>query len=135
MLRPLLAGGVLLALASAGASQSMPPQDDALSPMEIIANLAKQPAASETTKAPGPEAQPSAKDAAKKPAAAAKPDAAKKPDAAATKATAAKRDADSLEQCLNDWDKGTHMTRAEWARTCRRVVTNRARFLSEQQGK
>jgi hypothetical protein len=136
MLRPLLAGGLMLALVSAGSSQSVSPQDDdALSPMEIISSLAKQPAASETTKAPEGDAKPGAKDAAKKPDTTAKPDASKKPDAAAAKAAAAKQDADSLEQCLNDWDKATHMTRAEWARTCRRVVTNRARFLREQQGK
>src|SRR5262245_11252385 len=106
MLRLLLAGSAMLALASAGSSQSVSPQDDALSPMEIIHNLTKQPAASETTKAPGPEAPPGANDAAKKPEATAKPDTAKKPDAAAAKAAAAKRDANSLEQCLNDWDKG-----------------------------
>jgi hypothetical protein len=132
MLRLLLAGGLMLALASAGSSQSVSPQDDALSPMEIISNLAKQPAASETTKAPEPGTKPDGKDAAKKPEAAAKGDTAKKTDA---KAAAAKSEADSLQQCLNDWDKATHMTRAEWARTCRRVVINRARFLSERQGK
>lgn len=131
MRRLLVCGGLLLALASAGTTQSVLPEDAALSPAEIISSLAKPPAASETTQAPDA----GTKDAAKQPEATAKPDAPKKPDAATAKATAAKRDADSLQQCLNDWDKGTHMTRAEWARTCRRVVTNRARFLSERQGK
>jgi hypothetical protein len=130
MLRPLLAGGLMLALASAGASQSVSPQDAALSPMEIISNLAKQPAASEAAKAPKPGAEPGTKDATKQPDAAAK-----KPDVATPKAAAAKHDIDSLEQCLNDWDRATHMTRAEWARTCRRVAANRARFLREQQAK
>ena len=42
------------------------------------------------------------------------------------------RGAEYLAQCLKDWDRGTHMTRQEWARTCRRVVSNRVRFLREQ---
>src|SRR5262245_58090601 len=54
-----------------------------------------------------------------------KPEAAKKPDASV----------DPLAQCLRDWDAATHMTRQEWARTCRRVVSSRLKFLSEQQGK
>ena len=37
-----------------------------------------------------------------------------------------------LEQCLRDWDAGTHMTKQEWARTCRRVVESRAKFMREQ---
>ena len=64
-----------------------------------------------------------------------KPDATKKPGEAAPKPVAAKSDADGLEQCLRDWDAATHMTRQEWARTCRRVSENRRRFLREQQGK
>jgi hypothetical protein len=31
-------------------------------------------------------------------------------------------------QCAKDWDTFTHMTRAEWERTCRRVATDRVRF-------
>lgn len=64
-----------------------------------------------------------------------KPDAAKKPGEAAPKPAVAKRDADGLEQCLRDWDAATHMTRQEWARTCRRVAANRSKFLREQVGK
>lgn len=47
----------------------------------------------------------------------------------------AQRKVDHLAQCLRDWDAGTHMTRQEWARTCRRVVSNREQFLREQEGK
>ena len=69
-----------------------------------------------------------------------KPDAAKKPGEAApkpaaAKPAAAKPDADGLEQCLRDWDAATHMTRQEWARTCRRVATSRSKFMREQLGK
>jgi hypothetical protein len=41
---------------------------------------------------------------------------------------------DDLGQCLHDWDRATHMTRQEWARTCRRVAANRIKFLREQSG-
>jgi hypothetical protein len=61
---------------------------------------------------------------------AAKPDASAKPDAKKTESSA-----DYLAQCLRDWDAATHMTRQQWARTCRRVVSNRIKFMSEQQGK
>jgi hypothetical protein len=40
--------------------------------------------------------------------------------------------AEYLAQCLRDWDAATHMTKQEWARTCRRVVENRAKFMREQ---
>jgi hypothetical protein len=56
----------------------------------------------------------------------------KKPGEAAPKPAVAKPDADGLEQCLRDWDRGTHMTRQEWARTCRRVSANRSKFMREQ---
>jgi hypothetical protein len=59
-----------------------------------------------------------------------KPEAAAKPDPKKTESST-----DYLAQCLRDWDAGTHMTRQEWARTCRRVANNRTKFLSEQQGK
>jgi hypothetical protein len=62
---------------------------------------------------------------------AARPEAAAKPDAAKKPVTAA----DQLSQCLRDWDAATHMTRQEWSRTCRRVVSNRVKFMNEQQGK
>jgi hypothetical protein len=28
-------------------------------------------------------------------------------------------------QCLLDWDAGTHMTKQEWSRTCRRLARER----------
>jgi hypothetical protein len=31
--------------------------------------------------------------------------------------------------CMKDWDGTTHMTREEWARTCRRVVKERVEFF------
>jgi hypothetical protein len=37
-------------------------------------------------------------------------------------------------ECAKDWDTSTHMTRAEWERTCRRVATDRVRFKIQQQG-
>ena len=35
-------------------------------------------------------------------------------------------------QCIQDWDAATHMTKAEWERTCRRVAIERTKFLIEQ---
>ena len=35
-------------------------------------------------------------------------------------------------QCLNDWDAATHMTKPEWARVCKRVVDNRAKFMIDK---
>ena len=40
-----------------------------------------------------------------------------------------------FKQCMQDWDAGTHMTKQDWERTCRRVVDNRVKFLIEQVGK
>jgi hypothetical protein len=37
-----------------------------------------------------------------------------------------------LAECMRDWDAATHMTKQEWARTCRRVVDGRAKFKLEQ---
>ena len=122
MRRLLLAGGLAFALASA-AAQSVPPPDDALSPAEVISGLSKQPQAGET-----PQAAAAKTDPAKK----ADPPAAKP---AAAKTAEAKPATDGLEQCLRDWDAATHMTRQEWARTCRRVAANRSKFQREQLGK
>jgi hypothetical protein len=136
MRRLLLAGGLTLALAGAGSAQSVTPQDDGPSPAEILSNLSKPLQAPEAPQGGKPGVK---TDAAKKPEASARPEAARKSDAAAAKPGAPKSTtnsaADSLEQCLHDWDAATHMTRPEWARTCRRVVANRTRFLREQQGK
>ena len=37
-----------------------------------------------------------------------------------------------FQQCMQDWDTATHMTKVEWERTCRRVATERTKFLMEQ---
>ena len=42
------------------------------------------------------------------------------------------RGAQWLASCLSDWDRATHMTKEEWARTCRRVTRERVKFLIEQ---
>jgi hypothetical protein len=116
MLRPLLAGGLLLALGSIASSQSTPSADEAFSPMELISSMSLRPA---------PPAAGAKPDMAKKVKAGSTPDAVKSDD----------RTADPLSQCLRDWDAATHMTRQEWARTCRRVVSNRAKFMREQEVK
>ena len=113
MLRPLLAGGLLLALASIASSETATPPDEALSPMELLASASLK--------------------AAQPPAAGAKTDAVKK--AKAGGASDAVDKVDRLTQCLRDWDAATHMTRQEWARTCRRVVSDRAQFMRDQVGK
>ena len=41
------------------------------------------------------------------------------------------RVADWLKQCLDDWDKATHMTKNEWRATCHRVAGERGKFLRE----
>jgi hypothetical protein len=110
MHRAILAGCLMLAHASLASSQSTTPSDEAPSPMEILAALA--PASPAAVKADP------------------KTDATKK----ASTGMAAEPKVDPLAQCLRDWDAGTHMTRQEWARTCRRVVGNRAKFLSAQEG-
>lgn len=42
-----------------------------------------------------------------------------------------KRVAEWLKTCLEDWDKTTHMTKAEWRTTCQRLAAERGRFLAE----
>src|SRR5262245_64896738 len=37
-----------------------------------------------------------------------------------------------FKDCVKDWDKGTHMSKQDYARTCRRVVENRVKALVEQ---
>jgi hypothetical protein len=37
-----------------------------------------------------------------------------------------------FQQCMQDWDTATHMTKTEWERTCRRVSLERTKFLIEQ---
>ena len=53
---------------------------------------------------------------------------AKRPDP-----TSEDRIAEWLKTCLADWDRATHMTKAEWRTTCRRVADERGRFVAEQQ--
>jgi hypothetical protein len=43
------------------------------------------------------------------------------------------RGAQYLADCVNDWDKGTHMSKKDWTRTCRRVVQRRMDFMLQQQ--
>jgi hypothetical protein len=45
------------------------------------------------------------------------------------------RGAEWLSACLKDWDRDTHMTKQEWARTCQRVTQERVKFLIEQKEK
>jgi hypothetical protein len=40
--------------------------------------------------------------------------------------------ASHIAQCMQDWDAATHMTKQEWARTCRRVVRDRIEFRLDQ---
>ena len=37
-----------------------------------------------------------------------------------------------VEQCMNDWEPATHMTKLEWRRTCERLVQDRAEFMQQQ---
>jgi hypothetical protein len=120
----------MMTLASVASSQSEPEVDSTRPPASVMPPTA--PAAKPDAAKPEASANP---DAAKpdpnaRPNAGAKADAGAKPDAKKTDSSA-----DYLAQCLRDWDAATHMTRQQWARTCRRVVSNRVKFMSGQQGK
>jgi hypothetical protein len=142
----LLAGLLVLALASSGSSQSAMPADDALSPMEILSGQTPPPLASVAAAKADPaddalspmeilSGQTPPPPAA---ASAAKPHDAKKMEAGKPAAGAADAGApkpDGLGQCLHDWDAGTHMTRREWARTCRRLMADEARHLRQPRGR
>jgi hypothetical protein len=56
-----------------------------------------------------------------------------KPDGTMSEAEIQKLGAQYLSDCIKDWDKGTHMSKQDWARTCRRVVQRRVRFLMQQE--
>jgi hypothetical protein len=43
------------------------------------------------------------------------------------------RIAEWFNTCMDDWDRTTHMTKAEWRITCRRVADERGHFVAEQQ--
>jgi hypothetical protein len=47
--------------------------------------------------------------------------------------TSKDRIAEWFKTCMDDWDRTTHMTKAEWRTTCRRVADERGRFVAEQQ--
>jgi hypothetical protein len=34
-------------------------------------------------------------------------------------------------QCMRDWEVATHMSKQDWAKTCRRVVDRRVKFMQE----
>jgi hypothetical protein len=34
-------------------------------------------------------------------------------------------------RCMQDWDAGTHMTKKDWERTCRRLSLDRTKFLTK----
>jgi hypothetical protein len=111
MRRPLLAGGLLLSLAGIASSESAPSPDEALSPMELLSSISLKPAQPSGAKSEGT----------RKARAGGPSDAIEK--------------VDRLTQCLRDWDAATHMTRQEWARTCRRVVSDRSQFIRDQDRK
>jgi hypothetical protein len=153
MRRPLLTGCLLLALAGAAFTQSGAPPDPQTTPAANVQPPAQAPAAqAPDAEAKADDAKPDANKTDAGKTGASSPDAAKTEadkaeadKAAASKSEASKSEASKkaekkqsergpeyLAQCLKDWDRGTHMTRQEWARTCRRVVSNRVRFLREQ---
>jgi hypothetical protein len=34
-------------------------------------------------------------------------------------------------RCMQDWDAGTHMTKNDWERTCRRLAGERTKFVTK----
>jgi hypothetical protein len=54
------------------------------------------------------------------------------PDAQLSPGEIKERGAQYLTDCVNDWDKGTHMSKKDWTRTCRRVVQRRIDFMLQQ---
>lgn len=55
-----------------------------------------------------------------------------RPNGSETPAQLRERHADYLQQCLREWDAATHMTKQDWARTCRRVVDERVKYLLDR---
>lgn len=37
-----------------------------------------------------------------------------------------------VRECIKQWDRSTHMTKQEWANTCRRVAAERVKYLRDQ---
>lgn len=116
-MRPLLLVTLLLfVLAPAGADPDVG-QESPAPPATALTPAATAPPATTSPKqgqAPsGPETKP-------------------KVDASKSKADMRKVSDEQFKQCMQDWDAATHMTKQEWARTCRRVVDARVKFLREQ---
>ena len=42
-----------------------------------------------------------------------------------------KRSDEYFAQCMRDWEVATHMSKQDWAKTCRRVVDGRVKFMQE----
>ena len=42
-----------------------------------------------------------------------------------------KRSDEYFAQCMRDWEVATHMSKQDWAKTCRRVVDRRVKFMLE----
>jgi hypothetical protein len=55
------------------------------------------------------------------------------PDAPLSAAEIKKRSDQYLTDCIGDWDKGTHMSKQDWTRTCRRVVQRRIDYMLQQE--
>jgi hypothetical protein len=34
-------------------------------------------------------------------------------------------------RCMQDWDAGTHMSKKDWERTCRRLALDRTKFVTK----
>lgn len=117
---PLLAGSFAFALAAVAAAAG-PDLPEAPSP------AAAAPAA--------PATSPPPKEVAKEPPS--PPPAETRPKTDPKKSEQDRRElaATYFKQCIQDWDAGTHMTRKEWERTCRRVVDGRMKFMLDQMGR
>jgi hypothetical protein len=37
-----------------------------------------------------------------------------------------------VRECMKTWDRSTHMTKREWEETCRRVASERIKYLRDQ---
>jgi hypothetical protein len=37
-----------------------------------------------------------------------------------------------VKECMKTWDRSTHMTKREWEETCRRVASERVKYLRDQ---
>ncbi len=37
-----------------------------------------------------------------------------------------------VKECMKTWDRTTHMTKREWEETCRRVASERVKYLRDQ---